>query len=214
MAQALRKHATDTATDVRRYRNELEPRLGAWGVQADCARMRTASACCDLLTALSQADGDPVVALAQAQLDTSASAMGAIMSRGAVLAQTLRSAVWNTLDAFRAMGREGSAAVQVLDGVKNTLAADEHVTALGTQLESQQRAALALMAPPAAPPTQQPRTSATHPGARNIVKRSADRDALRDVMHDLEKSMSEDASLRVDIDCRLYHPNDDEVSSS
>lgn len=213
MTEALRRHATDKSADLRRYRDDLESRLRDWGMNSDCARMRTASACCDLLTALSAAEGNPV-ALAQAQIDTSAAAMGAIMSRAAALAQALRSPIWTALDTFREMQRGDSDAAQVLDGVKKALAGDEHVTALAANLDSQQRAALALMAAPAAPPTVPANMGNGHSAVRSIVRRSADRDALRAVVHDVEESMSKDASLRVDIDCRLYHLDKDEVASS
>ena len=49
-------------------------------MEGDCARMRTAQASLDLLIGLADAGADTVAVLAQARVDTSSAAMGAVMA--------------------------------------------------------------------------------------------------------------------------------------
>ena len=201
LVQALRRHASDKMGAVRDYRSALESRLKAWGVADDCARMRTAQTSLDLLIALADAGADPVAVLAQARVDTSGAAMGAVMASARALTATLRSSQWQVLETFRGLGRSDAPAVAVLDAAVAALAADEHVTRLDAELSRQHGAALKLMvvAPPPPPP---PPTSQF--AVRSIERRSADAAAVTEVMRELQQTLDEDPSLRVDIECRVY----------
>ena len=92
--------------------------------------------------------------LAQARVDTSGAAMGAVMASARALTATLRSSQWQVLETFRGLGRSDAPAVAVLDAAVAALAADEHVTRLDAELSRQHGAALKLMvvAPPPPPP--------------------------------------------------------------
>lgn len=201
LVQALRRHASDKMGAVRDYRSALESRLKAWGVADDCARMRTAQTSLDLLIALADASADPVAVLAQARVDTSSAAMGAVMASAPALTATLRSSQWQVLETFRGLGRSDAPAVAVLDAAVAALAADEHVTRLDAELSRQHGAALKLMVvappPPPLPPTSQF-------AVRSIERRSADAAGVTEVMRELQQTLDEDPSLRVDIECRVY----------
>lgn len=205
MVQALRRHASDKTAAVRDYRAALESRLRDWSVADDCTRMRTAQASLDLLIALADAGADTVAVLAQARVDTSSAAMGAVMASAPALTTTLRSSQWQVLESFRSLGRSDAPAVAVLDAVVAALAADEHVTKLDAELSRQHGAALKLMvvASPPAPPPPAP-VPPSLPAVRSIERRSADTAAVTEVMRELQQTLDEDPSLRVDIECRVY----------
>ncbi|QCO67005.1 phage resistance protein [Luteimonas yindakuii] len=207
MVQALRRHAGEKMGAVRDYRAALETRLGDWGVKGDCARMRTAQASLDLLIALADASADTVAVLAQGRVDTSSAAMGAVMASAPTLTATLRSPQWQVLETFRGLGRSDAPAVAVIEAAVAALASDEHVIRLDAELSRQHGAALKLMVapPPPLPPPPPPRPS---PSIRNIERRSADAAAVTEVMQTLQQALQEDASLRVDIDCRVYREGD------
>jgi len=205
MVQALRRHASDKTAAVRDYRAALESRLRDWSVADDCTRMRTAQASLDLLIALADAGADTVAVLAQARVDTSSAAMGAVMASAPALTTTLRSSQWQVLESFRSLGRSDAPAVAVLDAVVAALSADEHVTKLDAELSRQHGAALKLMvvASPPAPPPPAP-VPPSLPAVRSIERRSADAAAVNEVMRELQQTLDEDPSLRVDIECRVY----------
>jgi len=207
MVQALRRHAGEKMGAVRDYRAALETRVGDWGVKGDCARMRTAQASLDLLIALADASADTVAVLAQGRVDTSSAAMGAVMASAPTLTATLRSPQWQVLETFRGLGRSDAPAVAVIEAAVAALASDEHVIRLDAELSRQHGAALKLMVapPPPLPPPPPPRPS---PSVRNIERRSADAAAVTEVMQTLQQALQEDASLRVDIDCRVYREGD------
>jgi hypothetical protein len=208
MVQALRRHAGDKVGAARDYRAALEARIGQWGVQEEGARMRTAQASLDLLIALADTSADTVSVLAQARVETSSAAMGAVMASAPALTTTLRSSQWQVLETFRGLGRSDAPAAAVIDTVKAALAADEHVTRLDAELSRQHGAALKLMvAPPPLPPSPSPPPRPTGP-VRTIERRSADAAAVTAVMQELQQALQEDASLRVDIDCRVYREGD------
>jgi hypothetical protein len=205
MVQALRRHAGEKMGVVRDYRAALEASLGNWGVQDDCARMRTARASLDLLIALADASVDTVEVLAQARVDTSSAAMGAVMASASALTATLRSPQWQVLETFRGLGRSDATAVAVIDATMAALAADEHVVRLDAELSRQHGAALKLMvAPPSPPPPPPPPPSQPSASVRSIERRSADAAAVTAVMQELQQAMQEDSSLRADIQCRVY----------
>ena len=178
-------------------------------MQDDCARMRTAQASLDLLIALADASADTVAVLAQGRVDTSSAAMGAVMASAPALTATLRSPQWQVLDTFRGLGRSDAPAVAVIEAAVAALASDEHVTRLDAELSRQHGAALKLMvAPPPPLPSPPPPPS---PSVRNIERRSADAMAVTEVMQELQQALQADASLRVDIDCRVYRAGDGEA---
>lgn len=213
MVQALRRHASDKVAAVRDYRDALESRLKDWRVADDCARMRTAQASLDLLIALADASADPGAALAQAQVDTSSAAMGAVMASAQTLTTTLRSPQWQVLETFRGLGRSDAPALAVLDAVVASLAADEHVTRLDADLSRQHAVALRLMAgaPTPVPPPPPAPARPSPPAVRSIERRSADAAAVTEVMRELQQTLDEDPSLRVDIECRVYRDSGGEA---
>ena len=151
---------------------------------------------------------DTVAVLAQARVDTSSAAMGAVMASAPALTATLRSPQWQVLDTFRGLGRSDAPAVAVIDAAVAALAADEHVTRLDAELSRQHGAALKLMV---APPPPLPPPPPPSPSVRNIERRSADAMAVTEVMQELQQALQADASLRVDIDCRVYRAGDGEA---
>lgn len=212
LVQALRRHGSEKIAGVRDYRDALGRRSSSWSVAADSARMRTAGAALDVLIGLSDSSADPVTVLAQAKIDTSAPAMGTVMARAVSLVSTLQSPQWDVLDALRKLDRQDEAAVAVATAVAAALQDDEHVTSLATQLETQHRQALSLITAPIVPPPASPPPPVPPPSVGgetlNIVRKSADARVLREVMDEVKKSLDEDDSLRVDIECRVYRTNE------
>lgn len=209
LTQNLRRHAADKMGLVRDYRSALASRLTGWGVDAGCARMRTAEAALELATSLADPSADTVAVLARARVESSAPAMGAVMARAPALASVLRSSQWDVLDTFRGLGRIDMPAVAVSEAMETALSADEHVTQLEGELSRQHGHALKLMAavpPPPAPKLVPPPEKAST--GRLVAMRSADAAGVSEVMHEIQKSLAEDPTLRADIECRLYHAQD------
>lgn len=210
---ALRRHGSDKIAAVRNYREALGRCSSTWGVASDSARMRTASAALDILIGLSDSSADPVTVLAQATIATSAAAMGTVMARAVPLVSVLQSPQWDVLDALRKLDRQDDAAVAVATTVATALQDDEHVTSLATQLDAQHRQALQLITapvglPPIPKPAPPPHPLSTGGRSHSIVRKSADARALREVMDEVKKSLDDDDSLRVDIECRIYRATD------
>ena len=90
----------------------------------------------------------------------------------------------------------------VIEAVTAVLGADEHASRLETELSRQHSAALAQMVAP--PPVPTPPPAACDPGIRNFARRAADAEGLREVMETVRLELEQDASLRVDIECRVY----------
>ena len=209
MVQALRRHAADKMAAARDYRVALEARLKEWDVEAACMRMRSAQASLGLLSALADTRADPVAALAQAPVDTSSAAMGAVMASASSITTTLRSPQWQVLESFRGLGRTDAPAVAVIEGARAALAADEHVIRLDAELSRQHGAALRLMVAPPVAPRPPPPVPPSAPTAHKIERRAADVAGVGEVMQELQQALREDASLRVDIECRLYRNGGD-----
>lgn len=207
LTQALRRHGADKASAVRDYRDALKRRAADWGVASDSARLRTASAALDVLIALADSNADPVSVLTEADIQTSADAMGSVMANADSLAKVLQSPQWDVLDALRSQGRTDEAAVALATAVAEALRDDEHVTSLSKQVSAQHRKALELItAPTVKPPQPSPPAKPQPAGAelRSDVRTAVDARGLGEIMGEMKKSLEEDPSLRADIQYRIY----------
>jgi hypothetical protein len=213
LAQALGERANERIAALRDYQQTLIKRLDSWGFDHDGARARTAQASLDLAIALSQcAAPERIAALAEAAIETSAAAMGAIMARAPALAQTLRSAQWDVLDVIRRRGDADTNGKAIINTLAAALNEDEHVTALDQQLAAQHRLALQLIdrSPPSQPDPVAPIPPARKPdpvlGERRIERRSAGASSIREALREVEQALAADPELRADIECRVYRP--------
>lgn len=212
MVQALQGHAGEKLQPVQAYRDALHQRARTWAVDPTSARLRTASACLDLLTALADSSAEPVQTLADAVTETSTAAMGSVMACAPALAQTMQSSRWEVLETLRQREQRDQKATGLLDAMAAALVDDEHVTALAPCLKTQHDQALAsLTSTPTEPqpePEPEPPQPTAPPGARRINKHALNRDGVAQAMQELRKALDEDSTLRADIDCRIYHADD------
>lgn len=215
LAQALGNQSNNRITALRDYQQALVRRLDAWAVGHDGARFRTAEASLDLLLSLAPGNAsDRIAALADARVETSAAAMGTVMSRADTLHKSLQSPQWDLLDLIRRRSPFDAKAKSIIEAVAAALNADEHVTTLEQQLGAQHRLALQLMeesVQPAPAPvvvaTVVPTPAASDaPGVRQVQRRSVGAAAVREALQEVEKALAADPKLRADIDCRLYRP--------
>ena len=217
LAQALGTRASEKLTTLRDYQQRLLKRLDAWGLGHGGARARSAEASLELVSALSQGNpSERISALANARIETSPAAMGAVMARAQDLAQTLRSPQWDVLGLIRTRVSTDAKAMAIIDAVTAALNDDEHVTALDQQLAAQHRLALQLLEqpvqPPVAPvnlpvpPSPPIQPTAPAPGDRQVQRRSVSASAIREALREVEEALAADPELRADIDCRVYRP--------
>lgn len=215
LTQALGNRAGERINALRDYQQTLIKRLDAWAVGHGGSRFRTAEASLDLALSLTQGNAsDRIAALAGARIETSAAAMGTIMSRAAALLQSLCSPQWDVLELIRRRSQGDAKAKAITEALTAALNDDEHVTTLEQQLATQHRLALQLMEQPVQPvPAPVAVSTATPilaphstPGLRQVQRRSVGVSALREALQEVEKALAADPELRADIDCRVYRP--------
>ena len=215
LAQKVGEHANQRMPALREYQQALIKRLDSWQIAHDGARPSTVGACMDLAVSLMPSDvAKRISALAEARVETSAAAMGTVMARAAELAKTLRSSQWDVMELIRQ--QTSPEATAIIAAVVAALSADEHVSSLDQQLATQHRLALELMArqiksPSGAPPSSSsPPDSAvrpSRPGTVQISRQSVGAAGVQDAMREIEQALDGNPELRVDIDCRVYHPD-------
>lgn len=216
LSQALETHAASKQAALADYRQALKNRLQSFGIDNSGARARTAAASADLAVALTTAESsERIRALAEATVDTSMAAMGAVMARAENLAETLRSPRWDTINLMRQRGGDDAGAI--IDSMAAALADDEHVTDLDQQLGEQYQRALALIQKTTqspGPPEPKAEPEPTKATTRSVHRRGATAHAAREVLREVEQALADDPTLRADIECRLYaqHKEDEPQS--
>ena len=220
LGQALQTRANERISALRDYQQALQKRLDTWELGHGGDRAGTAEASLDLVLALTQGSAsDRIAALADACIETSAAAMGAVMARATSLSQSLRSPQWGVLDVIHRRSQTDSKSQIIADAVIAALNDDEHVTSLEQLLTAQHRLALQLIEEPVQPPPSpvvvQPPASKPTPastpaaGMLQFQRRSASTVAVREVMQQVEQALAADPELRADIECRVYRPGGD-----
>jgi len=212
LAQALGNRASEKVQGMREYQQALRKKLDAWRLGDEGTRLRTAEASLELVVALSQGGtGDRITALANARIETSASAMGTIMARAQSLTQTLNSPRWDVIWIMRARMEAEPNAAAIIEAMIAALGDDEHVTSLDQQLEAQHRLALHLLEQPVqvpAPPVAEPALPGPSPapgvGVRQFQRRKVKASAVRETLREVEEALAADPDLCADIDCRVY----------
>lgn len=220
LGQALLTRANERISALRDYQQALLKRLDTWELGHDGDRARTAEASLDLVLALTQGSAsDRIAALADARIETSAAAMGAVMARAPSLSQSLRSSQWGVLDVIHRRSPTDSKSQVIADAMIAALNDDEHVTSLEQLLTAQHQLALQLIEEPVQPPpgavvvqptASKPTPAATPaPGMLQFQRRSASAGAIREALQQVEQALAADPELRADIDCRVYRPGAD-----
>ncbi|MBN4054935.1 hypothetical protein JYT15_00340, partial [Acidimicrobium ferrooxidans] len=158
LSKKVREAASGRLADCRILCQRLRERLVQWDLDpARALRMRTASAMLALLERIELVEADQVVhTLAEAQVETTAAAMGACFANAAALSSMLADGRWEVVDTIASDAREVARVVR--QRLSSALDADEHVSPLGVALERAQSEALGLLAvtpppPPPLPPT-------------------------------------------------------------
>jgi hypothetical protein len=203
----------------------LKTRLTRLGIDANGApRMQTAQASLTLLSGVAEADDAAVVSVvANADIATSATAMGHAIKQAAALVGTLDHAPWDVFDRIEPMAGEGAPQAQaIVVQIKDALTRDEHVVHLADALQAArsdavelltrmaQGASTATLTPPTpAPPVVPPpppikRAAATH------THRGLGVDEALELLDSIEQALASNPKLALDIDWRLY-PKDETV---
>jgi len=210
LVSELKNRAEEKADSLHRYNPALASRLKSFGVPLDCNRAQTASAASALLDSIRASErNDAIGVLAKAQIATSEAGMATATARASDLALALQSSEWQVLEALRhrkdLKGEQG-----ILDVMASALRDDEHVTALSHQLKEQHRRALQLLTQASSPPAEQP-TSApgpVGPDKRTVTKRGLHITEARQSFEFIEQTLQADQRLRVDLQFRIYSPDD------
>ena len=146
LAEAIRKIGSEKSRDCKDLREKLKERLDAFGLdRAKAPRMQTADAAIMLLNSISSAESDNelVVAVVEAEIATSETAMAQSISTAAVLIRKMRSAAW---DVFQKTGREIDVEIdEARNEVKEALENDEHVTGLEAAIKGAQAKAISAL---------------------------------------------------------------------
>jgi hypothetical protein len=143
----------------RGYQDELLTRLRALGVSVDDAdRAKTVAATVGLLSRLNDGQEDAVVGiLASAVVDTSEQAMGESLAKAVSLRECLRATTWDLLDAVGKLDDSRKPeGLEIQKLVREALAHDEHVQAIGPRLRELQSRATQLLTKQIAPPLPPP----------------------------------------------------------
>lgn len=222
LAQAIANKATMLLPMLREYRDGLGNKLQKFGLDNAVARMRTASACQELLISLSGgAASDRIAAMARARIDTSAPAMAAVMAKARELGAAMRSSEWGLVETLMRRTSPDARVLAILETMKNALASDEHAYALSAQLAAQHALALMLVNDPVpmpippivlVPPVVVPPKPAA--GTRQVQRKSVKLAEMRDAIREVEQALNANPKLRVDIDCRVYDPDTEEGPSA
>lgn len=182
-------------------------------------RLRTALSAQTLLTALQRAEEDQLVAcLAQANLDTSETAVARTLGQAADLVDAMGRVRWTLFDTLKDLSNERREAGQrLMTRLGEALAADEHVIPLRNALETLSDDAAALLASgqvsagPAAPPpsgksSPPAMTSGVPSGVRVVEAREQSHlptDAALALLETLEQRLRSDPSLELTVSWRL-----------
>jgi hypothetical protein len=149
------KAAADSKVDpCQDYADQLQAVLGQLGLSAKGDRLTTAQATAALVERLHAKPTDEVIpTLAQADIATTATAMGECLSKATSLASTLRQTSWEIFQAIQALADDRQTrANAIVAEVRQALTRDEHVLPLSSALKKAQSAAVQLLSKPVDPP--------------------------------------------------------------
>lgn len=211
LTENVQKLARESLPSVRDYNAALDARLKAYGLDKSVNRARTAAATLQMLESLAQCESDSIVKeLAHASIDTSAAAMGAARTKAAQLARSLEASEWNVIATIRKRSTNSTEAAAVVEAVTAALKEDEHVTALDRQLKEQQRKALEILERPSStPPTTPPPPSAGTSEVKTIRKQRMTLAGATAALQELTDILKSDSVLRVDVEYRVFRPDDE-----
>lgn len=201
----LKGKAAEQAEALQAYLSALSPRLKHYGISADCNRALTAHAAYGLTEAIRDSERNEAVSvLAKAHIATSETAMATAAAKARELVAALKSSEWQVLEALR--GKTGMQGAQaVIEVMASALADDEHVTALRHQLNEQHHRALLLLTDSPTPPEPPPPDTKT---VRPVVQRGLQIKEVKQTFRQVEQTLEADLNLRVDLEYRVYKPDD------
>jgi hypothetical protein len=199
---------------VDRLCTALRQHLGRLGIDAHSApRLQTSQAALVFLHGIAGASKDELVSvIAQANVATSAAAMGESLKKAGDMSTVLENTSWELFDKICQLPRERAPqAPSIIERVKEALRRDEHVVELKRALKEAQSAALELLTglvevtppPPLAvrpPGIQPPAPQAETTGSRRAI----DEQSAETVFETIRRAMASDTSLVLDLDWHLY----------
>ena len=217
LAQAVRASSDEHREHVDTLAATLRRRLEAREVRADDSdRMRTVDATLALLSALDGADDDVLVAaLAEAEVPTSAVAMGAVVKDARPLAEALALHRWVVFDKLAVLDVDyRTRAAEINRSLNDALHRDEHVTPLAETVQRCEAVALDLLAEGAAAPREPPAPRPARPRMKPTPKPSGggalhgNRDVaaadVASVLAEIKNAIRETGATRVAVDWRVY----------
>ena len=212
LAQAVRAVADRCRARVDELAAALRQRLQRRSLAvADSERLRTVDAALALLSALEGAGDNAVVAaLAQAEVPTSAVAMGAVVAGAGGLVSALAPHRWKVLTQLAVLAgpyREQAAAIDA--ELNGALRHDEHVTPLAATVERCHDQALGLLVdaaqvieptPPPVPPVPPvPAAAAARRGTSDMAAGD-----VTNVLAEIEAAIRATGATRVTVDWKVY----------
>jgi hypothetical protein len=147
----IQSRAKQHADACRRLVADAANHLADFGVAPDqAARVRTAEAVWNLIQAVRDAKPAAVVeTLAKLKPTTSEAAMGTSLTSAAAVIADMAAVQWKLFESIRSLHDDRAAAAEaLLTRVADALKNDEHVTALGPVLRTEQSKAIDLLTPP------------------------------------------------------------------
>ena len=216
LAQAVRAAADRCRAPVDELAAALRQRLRRRSLAvADSERLRTVDAALALLSALEGAGDNAVVAaLAQAEVPTSAVAMGAVVAGAGGLVSALAPHRWKVLTQLAVLaGPYQRQAAEIDAELNDALRRDEHVTPLAATVERCHDRALGLLADAAGaattpPPVPPPPVPPVPPVAAVAAARRGTSDVaagdVTNVLAEIEAAIRATGATRVTVDWKVY----------
>jgi hypothetical protein len=219
LAEGLREKGSEWRTPCRDLNSRLRQKLTDFDIAPDTApRLKTAAACMALLEQMAAAETDEgiIEALAEAEIDTSETAMGQCLESAQNLVERMDGTEWALFST--ADGAADSQIEAIRGAVVEALTADEHVRNLGAVLKDAQTRAIARLTrktatpqPPETGPVQPP--SLTKPGKTVHIhdqgdRRNLDAAAVKSLLAELEGKLTDDRILKVNLSWVIEEDSD------
>ena len=220
-AANVAKFAADVKAMAARHRQgvdrlctALRQHMGRLGIDAHSApRLQTSQAALAFIRGIAGASKDEVVSvIAQANVATSAAAMGESLKKAEEMSAVLENTSWELFDKIGQLPRERAPqAPSIVERVNDALRRDEHVVELKRALKDTQSVALELLTslvevtPLPPPPVQPPVARPPAPQAETTGSRRAiDERSAATVFETIRRAMASDTGLVLDIEWHLY----------
>jgi hypothetical protein len=154
----VKTKSADAVKACQDYVSKLQEVISRLGLSTDGDRLTTARATAALVERINAKPEDEVIGvLTNAEIATTAIAMGECLSKAQGLAGTLDGINWDIFEAIQQLSDHRQAkAPSIFDSVKQAINSDEHVISLGSALKQTQAKAVQLLAQPVATPTTKP----------------------------------------------------------